>query len=169
MPARRLLPTALLVVAAAPLLAGPAAAAPPANRGEGVNVPRLSCSGDTVQVSGVVRGVRDVGPVVVTLDGSSGGAWSPTGHSVRRSTVKPGKNTWAVNIAGLPARVTQLRARIDVAGVVTPTPAMPTSRCAPGTEVPEVPAAPLVPLTLVLTAGGVLAVRSRRAARSTCS
>jgi hypothetical protein len=164
---RRLPPTALLVGATVLLLAAPASAAQgPESRDTGVLGARLSCSGDVVRVSAVVRGQRDVGPATVTLLVSSGGVWSTTGRTATVPVTKPGRNTWTLDAAGLPADVTALRAQVRAAGATVLTSAVPSASCAPGTEVPEVPVAPLVPLTLAATGAGVLAVRSRQADRS---
>ena len=68
---------ALVAAAVVPLLAAPASATRgPDSRDTGVNVPRLSCSGDTVSITAVVRGQRDVGPATVTLHAGTGGVWS---------------------------------------------------------------------------------------------
>ena len=159
---RHLLTPALLAAAAVPLLAVPAAATQgPDSRDEGVLVPRLSCTGDTVRVTAVVRGQRDVGPATVTLQTGSGGVWSSTGRTVSVEHTKPGHNSWTLDASGLRAGVTSLRAEIRAAGASTVTPAVPVTSCAPGTEVPEVPAPLLLPLTLAVTATGVLAVRRR--------
>ena len=168
---RHLLTPVLLAAAAVPLLAAPVAAAGtaagtgagPAPRDTGVLVPRLSCTGDTVRVTAVVRGQRDVGPATVTLQTSTGSVWSATSRSTSVARTKPGHNSWTLDVAGLPAGVTSLRAEVRAAGTSVLTPAVPVGSCAPGTEVPEVPIAPLLPLTLAATATGVLAVRSRRA------
>lgn len=162
-PRHRLTPLAL-ATAALPLLAGVAAADPPDTRGEGVHVPSLSCSGDTLHLTAVVRGVRDLGPVTVTVLGrTAAGAWSATGRSTTFPAAKPGRSTWPVDVTGLPAGTTSLRASIHAAGATVESPVLATASCAPGTEVPEVPVAPLLPLTLAVTGSAVLAVRSRRA------
>ncbi len=166
MPLRRLLTLLLLAAAAVALLAAPvsAAGAPgPAPHDTGVLVPRLSCTGDTVRVTAVVRGQRDVGPATVTLQTSTAGVWSATGRSTSVARTKPGHNSWTLDAAGLDVGVTHLRAEVLAAGSSVLTPALAVSRCAPGTEVPEVPVAPLLPVTLAATATGVLALRSRRA------
>ena len=156
----------LLAAAAVPLLAAPASATRgPDSRDTGVQVARLSCTGDTVRVTAVVRGLRDVGPATVTLHASSFGAWSVTGRSTTTPRTKPGHNTWVLDASGLRAGAVSLRAEVRAAGQSVLTPAVPVTSCAPGTEVPEVPVAPLVPLTLAATAATVLAVRSRRVAR----
>jgi hypothetical protein len=163
---RHLLTPVLLAVAAVPLVAAPATAAQgPAGRDTGVHLPRLACTGDTVQVTAVVRGQRDVGPATVTLQAASGGVWSTTGRSTSVARTKPGHNSWTLDASGLRAGVTSLRAEIRAAGATVLTPAVPASSCAPGTEVPEVPVPALLPLTLAATATGVLALRSRRAGR----
>ena len=155
----------LLAAAAVPLLAAPVSATQgPDSRDTGVHVPRLSCTGDTVRVTAVVRGQRDVGPATVTLQAGTGGAWSVV-RSTSVARTGPGRNTWTVDASGLAVGATSLRAEIRAAGQSVLTPAVPVSSCAPGTEVPEVPVAPLRPLTLAVTATGVLAVRSRRAGR----
>lgn len=168
---RTLLTSVALTAAAVPLLAGgagPASAAPPASRGEGLHVSSLSCSGDTLRVSGVVRGVRDLGPVHVEVLGrSDAGGWASTGRTASFPAAKPGRSSWPVDVAGLPAGTTSLRASVTAAGATVLTPVLATARCAPGTEVPEVPVAALLPLTLAGTAGAVLAVRSRRTAQAT--
>ena len=169
MPFRRSSTLAVLVSAVLPLLAGSASAADsgPPSRGQGLHVPGLTCSGDTLHVTGVVRGVRDLGAVTLVLQGrSDAGPWSATGRSATFAAGKPGRNTWALNIAGVPATVTSFRVDVTTDGRTVQTPVIESARCAPGTEVPEVPAAPLVPLTLALTASGLLAVRSRRSARA---
>ena len=164
---RHLLTPLALAAAALPLLAGVAAADPPATRGEGLHLPSLSCSGDTLHLTAVVRGVRDLGPVTVTVLGRKGtGAWNPTGRSATFPAAKPGRSTWPVDLTGLAAGTTSLRASITAAGATVESPVLATATCAPGTEVPEVPVAPLLPLTLAATAGAVLAVRSRRASGS---
>ncbi len=161
---RRLLTPVLLAAATVPLLAVPTSAkAGPDSRDTGVHVARLSCSGDTVRVTAVVRGMRDVGPATVTLHAGTGGVWTTTGRSTSVAKTKPGHNAWTLDASGLSAGVTSLRAEIRAAGASVLTPAVPVTSCAPGTEVPEVPVAPLVPLTLAATGAGVLAVRSRRA------
>ena len=164
---RHLMTPALLAAAAVPLLAAPATAAGtpggPASRDTGVLVPRLHCTGDTVTVTAVVRGQRDVGPATVTLQTSTGGVWSASSRSTSVAATKPGHNSWTIDVAGLRAGVTSLRAEIRAAGTSVLTSAVPVASCAPGTEVPEVPVAPLLPLTLAATGAGVLAVRSRRA------
>ena len=162
----RLLTPVLVAAAAVPLLAAPASAGRgPDSRGEGVQVPRLSCTGDTVRVTAVVRGLRDVGPATVTLQAATGSVWAATGRATTTAGTKPGHNTWTLDASGLRPGVTGLRAEIRAAGQSVLTPAVPVTSCAPGTEVPEVPVAPLVPLTLAATAATVLAVRSRRVAR----
>lgn len=163
---RQLLTPLALVTAALPLLAASAAAAePPTTRGEGVHVPSLSCSGDTLHLSAVVRGVRDLGPVTITVLGRAGtGAWTATGRSATFPAAKPGRSSWPVDLTGLPAGTTSVRASVTAAGATVQSPVLPTAACAPGTEVPEVPVASLLPLTLAATAGTVLAVRSRRSA-----
>lgn len=162
---RRLLTAALVVAAVLLLPAAPAGAARgPDSRGEGVQVPRLSCAGDTVVVTAVVRGMRDVGPSTVTLQASAGGVWTATGRTTSSPSTGPGHSTWTLDATGLRAGVTGLRAEIRAAGASVLTPAVPVTSCAPGTEVPEVPVAALLPLTLAATASGVLAVRHRRGA-----
>ena len=165
---RRLLTPVLVAVAAVPLLAVPASATRgPDSRDTGVHVPRISCTGDTVRVTAVVRGLRDVGPATVTLHAGTRTAWSATDRRTTSPRTKPGHNTWALDASGLGAGVVSLRAEIRAAGQSVLTPAVPVASCAPGTEVPEVPVAPLVPLTLAVTSAGVLAVRSRRAGSPT--
>jgi hypothetical protein len=160
---RRLLTPVLVAVAAVPLLAAPAAASKgPDSRDTGVHVPRLSCTGDTLRVTAVVRGQRDLGPATLTLQAGAGGAWSATGRSTSVPSTKPGHNTWTLDASGLRAGTTSLRVEIRAAGASVLTPAVPVTSCAPGTEVPEVPIAPLLPLTLAVTAAGVLTLRSRR-------
>lgn len=155
----------LLAAAAVPLLAAPVSATQgPAGRDTGVHVPRLSCTGDTVRVTAVVRGQRDVGPATVTLQAGTGGAWSVV-RSTSVAATKPGHNSWTLDASGLQPGAASLRAEIRAAGASVLTPAVPVTSCAPGTEVPEVPVAPLLPLTLAATAGTVLAVRSRCAGR----
>jgi hypothetical protein len=159
---------ALVAAAAVPLLAAPASAnRGPDSRDEGVQVARLSCAGDTVRVTAVVRGLRDVGPATVTLHAASGGAWAVTGSSTTTARTKPGHNTWVLDASGLDAGAVSLRAEVRAAGQSVLTQVIPVSSCAPGTEVPEVPVAPLVPLTLAATAAAVLAVRNRTAQRPT--
>lgn len=164
MPLRRLLTPALVAVAIVPLLAAPASATRgPDSRDTGVHVARLACAGDTVRVTAVVRGQRDVGPSTVTLQAAgAGGVWSSTGRATTVARTEPGRNSWTLDASGLRAGTTRLRAEIRAAGASVLTPAVPVTSCAPGTEVPEVPVAPLLPLTLAATAAGVLAVRSRR-------
>lgn len=160
---RPVLTCVVLAAAALPLLAAPASAAKgPPSRDTGVHVPRLSCTGDTVRITAVVRGQRDVGPATVSLQAARGGVWSDTGRRTVVARTKPGHNTWTLDASGLRAGTTSLRAEITAAGAVVRTPAVPVSSCAPGTEVPEVPVAALLPLSLALTAAGTLAVRSRR-------
>lgn len=164
---RRLLTPALLAAAAVALLVAPASAATgPDGRGTGVHLPRLSCAGDTVRVTAVVRGQRDVGPATVTLHAATGGVWSATGRSTSVAVTGPGRNTWTLDASGLGAQVTELRAEVRAAGTSVLTPAVPVASCAPGTEVPEVPVAALLPLTLAGTAAGVLAGRTRLAGTS---
>ncbi len=161
---RRLLVPVLLAAAAVLLLAAPASAGRgPDSRDEGVNVPRLSCTGDTVRVTAVVRGLRDVGPATVTLQAARGGAWTSTGRSTTTPSTKPGHNTWTLDASGLPAGTTSIRAEVRAAGATALTPAVPVTSCAPGTEVPEVPVAALLPLSLAVTAAGVVALRRRPA------
>jgi hypothetical protein len=169
MRARRSTVLAVLVGAALLLLATSASAVQrgPGSRGEGLHQPGLSCSGDTLRVTGVVRGVRDLGPVTVALQARSAqGTWTATGRSTTYPAAKPGRHHWAVNLAGLPSGFTSFRVTLTAAGRTVPTPVVDSTQCAPGTEVPEVPAAPLLPVTLALTAGGLLAVRSRREGRA---
>ena len=162
----RLLTPVVVLTATVPLLAAPASATRgPDSRDTGVHVPRLSCSGDTVRVTAVVRGQRDVGPATVTLQAGEGSVWTATGRSASSAVTKPGHNTWTLDASGLRPGVTGLRAEVRAGGASVLTPAVPVTSCAPGTEVPEVPAAALLPLTLAATAGGVLAVRSRRVLR----
>lgn len=163
---RRLLTSVLVAAAAVPLLAAPASASRgPESRDTGVQVARLTCTGDTVRVTAVVRGQRDVGPATVTLHASTGGVWSATGRSASSAETKPGHNAWTLDASGLAAGVTGLRAEIRAAGTSVLTSSVPATSCAPGTEVPEVPVASLLPLTLAATAAGVVAVRSRCASR----
>lgn len=162
----RLLTPALVAAAVVPLLAAPASATRgPDSRGTGVHVPGLSCSGDTVRVTAVVRGQRDVGPATVTLQAGTDGVWTATGRSTTSAAAEPGRNTWTLDASGLRPGVTALRAEITAAGASVLTPALPVTSCAPGTEVPEVPVAALLPLTLAVTATGVLAARGRRTTR----
>lgn len=162
----RELTAAALAAACALLSATPAAAEVPDGRGEGVAGAGLSCSGDVVRVTAVVRGLRDVGPMSITLLSRAGsGPWTSTGRRLDLPTTKPGRSTWTLDAAGLPAAVTSLRADLAAAGAVVSTPPIPSASCAPGTEVPEVPAAALVPLTLAATAGAVLVLQGRRAGR----
>ena len=166
MRARRLLTPVLVAAAAVTLLAAPASASKgPASRDTGVHVARLSCAGDTVVVTAVVRGQRDVGPATVTLQAATGSVWTATGRSTATAVTKPGRNTWTLDASGLRPGVTRLRAEIRAAGATVLTPDVPVTSCAPGTEVPEVPVAALLPLTLAATAAGVLAARGRRVAR----
>ena len=115
---RRLLVPVLLAAAAVLLLAAPASAGRgpdtrgPDSRDEGVNVPRLSCTGDTVRVTAVVRGLRDVGPATVTLQAAQGGVWTSTGRSTTTRSTKPGHNTWTLDASGLRAGTTSLRAEV---------------------------------------------------------
>lgn len=159
---RRRLTTALLVVATSCLLASPAAAAPPEERGRGVHAVRVVCTGDTVRISAVVRGQRDVGAATVTLQARQRGVWSAVAPRLVVARTKPGRNTWTLDASRLGPGVTDVRAEIRAAGGTVLTAAVPMSSCAPGTEVPEVPVAALLPLTLAATAAGVLAVRGRR-------
>jgi hypothetical protein len=162
----RRLPIPVLVVTAVTLLATPAAATKgPDSRGTGVHGARLACTGDTVRVTAVVRGQRDVGPATVTLHAGTGGVWTATGRSTSTAVTKPGRNTWTLDASGLRPGVTGLRAEVRAAGASVLTPAVPVTSCAPGTEVPEVPVAALLPVTLAATAAGVLGLRSRRVAR----
>ena len=163
--------TAVTAVVALPLLAAPASATRgPDSRDTGVHVARLACAGDTVRVTAVVRGQRDVGPATVTLQAAgANGVWSSTGRATTVAGTKPGHNSWTLDASGLRAGTTSLRAEIRAAGETVVTSAVPVSSCAPGTEVPEVPVAPLLPLTLAATAAGVLAVRSRTTAAGTTS
>ena len=85
-----LLTPLLVAVAVVPLLAAPASAGKgPDSRGAGVHVPRLSCTGDTVRVTAVVRGRRDVGPATVTLQAATGSVWAATGRSTATARTKP--------------------------------------------------------------------------------
>lgn len=157
---------AAAVLAGLPVVAvqGAASAQVPDGRGTGVHNASMSCSGDVVRVTAVVRGVRDVGPVLVDLRGRGGtGAWTSTGRRLELPSTKPGRVTWTLDAAGLSTAVTSLRADITAAGAVVSTEPVPRASCAPGTEVPEVPVAALVPLTLVATAAGVLGLQGRRA------
>ena len=162
-----LLAAVLLLAAAASLTAAPAAASGPGSRGEGLHSPSISCAGDTVSVSAIVRGRRDVGPVVLVLWARSTGGWRSTGRSVTTPVPKTGRNSWTLDASGLPRAVTSLRVDLRGAGATVSTPSLPRTRCAPGTEVQEVPVAALLPLTLVATAGAVLLRHSRRAGSAT--
>lgn len=164
MPLPRALTAAVLAVLAAPLPATTAHADVPDSRGTGVHSASMTCSGDVVRVTAVVRGMRDVGPMTITLLGRRGnGPWASTGRRLRLPTTKPGRSTWTMDASGLPPALTNLRADIAAAGAVVSTAPVPTASCAPGTEVPEVPVAALLPLTLVATAGTVLVLQGRRA------
>jgi hypothetical protein len=161
----RMSSTALLLGVALPLLVAPAASAqtPGGARNAGVTSVSVTCSGDTVYASAVVRGGANARPVTVALLARQGGAssYAPTGKT-HVLGAKPGRNTWTFNVADIARSSSSFRAAVTTGRDTVQSNSLSTSACAPGTEVPEAPVALLVPLTLAATAGGVLAARSRR-------
>ncbi|MGZ6792309.1 MAG: hypothetical protein ACXVFV_05105, partial [Mycobacteriales bacterium] len=113
------------------------------------------CTGDTlsVQVSAGTGGTAQL------LAGHDQGHLVATGDRA----VVPASGKVVFDLAGLGAR----HYRVDVVSpagkVLARSSAVPAASCAPGHEVPEVPAGALVPGSLLLTGGAVL-LRRRRAA-----
>lgn len=164
---RRGLRAALLVVGAAALLlpAGPASAAvgPAVPVRVDVGQVRATCAGDTLRV---VTDVDASAPteVVVRLQVQGDGGFSPVGRG-RSVSVDPGRSRLSVDLdaSGAPAGTKLYRAEVLAGGKTALSPALQVEKCAPAAVVPEVPAAALVPLTLLATGAVVVGVRRRRA------
>jgi hypothetical protein len=161
------LPAAPALAAAAPGSAATAAPAADPARNAVVRKVHITCTGDTVTGSALLRGGKAGRAATVTLIAKQGkGAWAATGRSVRIAGA-PGRQTitWSFNVAGLPAGVTSYRASVSAGPDTVASNVLPVSRCAPGEEIPEAPMAVLVPATLAATAAGVFGLSRLQAAR----
>ena len=147
------------------LAPGLAVAAPPA---QAFTAAHLSCAGDTLSGSVTVLATTSA-TMTVRLQTRSTESPGGSGFTSTRVTagvdVTPGKKgyTWSFNTVGLPATVKAYRAVLTLGALTDTTNVVPAARCAPGQEVPEVPAALLVPLTLSTTGVAVLELRRRAA------
>jgi hypothetical protein len=161
MPSRRLVTTvlagsALLSLAfATPASAKPAPGKPTAPGKPAAGSYGARCTGDTLWVHVPSR----VPATARLLAGHDQGHLAATGDRV----AVPASGSVSFDLAGLGAR----HYRVDVTDLkgesLGSSNAVPATSCAPGHEVPEVPAAALAPGSLLLT-GAALLARRRRAA-----
>lgn len=161
------LPAAPALAAAAPGPTATAASAADPGRNAVIRKVHITCTGDTVTGSAILRGGKAGRPATVALRARQGKSpWAATGRSVRIAGA-PGRQTitWSFNVAGLPAGVTAYRASVKAGPDTVASNVLPVSQCAPGEEIPEAPVALLVPVTLAATAAGVFGLGRLQSAR----
>lgn len=162
---RRGLRAALLAVGAAlvlPVAPALAAVGPAVPVRVDVGQVRATCAGDTLRV---VTDVDASAPtdVVVRLQVQGDGGFNPVGRG-RSVSVPRGRSKLSVDLdtTAAPPGTKLYRAEVLAGGQTSLSPALQVQKCAPATVVAEVPAAALVPLTLVVTGALVVGVRRRR-------
>jgi hypothetical protein len=123
------------------------------------------CTGDTISTTVVLNGPAGSHAIARLLAGHDQGHMVDTGqHLDVVLTGRPTSYPLAFDIAG---RVDKMY-RVDVTGAAggrRTSASVPAASCAPGTEVPEAPAAVLVPLSMIGMLG-LVSARRRLAVRA---
>lgn len=145
-------------------------ASPAATTPTTVSSVSIDCSGDLVSGAAALANPPASGsvPGQVGVQGRpAGGAWASLGsknYTVGNTTSLP----YSISIAGKHTAEYRAFARVNN-GAVVYSDVVSDATCAPPAEVPEAPAALLLPLSMAAGAGVVVAVRRRRATTATVS
>lgn len=162
----RLLSVTALTGLASLSLAAPALAAPP-SRGVTAGGISLSCVGDTI--SGQLRASGPVGTLLTVSLVGGRDLGHPQAIGAPDVAVLSGSTvtySFRFDVAGSNAKLYRVVATDAAGHTVARSRALPASACAPGSEVPEAPAAALIPLSMLGTLGGVALTAARRRRRT---
>ena len=127
-----------------------------------VNAVTASCAGDTVSATANITTNPGAGVTFTLLARHGQASFGPTSTQTIEIDRGTADHSVQFNVVGQPLTVTEYKVAVSH-GTLPAAESAPVAAasCAPGEEIPEVPVAVLLPLSLAMTAGAVFAFRRR--------